>query len=278
MVKTKLRIRLCLEQTSSLTMNYIKQINAFWRTYSENQIKSPVAAGLYLFLVDLCNSSRWPKSFEVSYREIHHQLGIKNAKTVQTQLKLLQDHNLLTFQPGTNQYRPTQISLVALDAADTPAATNVSQQSSSKVRARKEHASETPVKPGDPEVLKLNKLIKLYKLKKNKGELFLRLIKDYKKFLYDRLQISFAQEEKFASDFIEILDKLQSDAKQDAAARWQELFKNWSELNSFYSSQMNPDQINKNLYNLFNQIQNQPQDGNTAQHKRLILKRKNFKF
>ena len=88
-------------------MNYIEQINNFWKVHQDKTDLPPSGIAIYFALLHLNEKNGWSKEFEVKPSELKSMVGINSTKTLYSHLEILHYAELIYFSPARNQYSLT---------------------------------------------------------------------------------------------------------------------------------------------------------------------------
>lgn len=100
-------------------MNYIKQLNAFYKIVPVNQI-SPNAKNLYETLLYICSGCYWKSEFAVSNLYLMTLTGLNKQAIYRARNELIQKE-LVIFRKGTNQNESGKYTLIEFVTADDTA-------------------------------------------------------------------------------------------------------------------------------------------------------------
>lgn len=286
MVSTEAGIdNLKLEQT----MNYISQINAFWKRCEEQEALGPTSIAIYFALLQIQNTSGWKPKIRIHPRELMNLTGIGSVKTLYHHLAKLRECSMIAFQPGTNQYHPTYFTINNLYGAVSLPRQKLPEHGNSTVTASKQQlpkqTSETPEntdsseapKPVNKETLKQGE-----KEEQVFEDLKKKLLLIYKGFVHQRMKMP----AKISSQDLEALNSIARylmDGSTKPEEVWQQLFQNWARLSEYYQAQICLTQIDKNLMNNLYQIQRPVKKANSTPFQKPInershAERKNIQF
>lgn len=94
-------------------MNYIVQLNQFWKLRRSKRITS-IQADLYYFLLQECNGKDWENPFECSNKLICASIGISEPTLIDARNRLKQ-YGLIEFKPGKRSEMSPVYELVNLN-------------------------------------------------------------------------------------------------------------------------------------------------------------------
>ena len=234
-------------------MNYLKQINLFWKHYKGNVELTPTAYSLYFALLDMNNRNGWKTAFNVEAGEVMHQVSINSTKTFYDHLERLQKVGLIYFKRAKNQYAPSMISIVMLDDVPTQ---NLEQHFHSTLTACSQHTAEHSSQNTDNQYTYEG--TKLLNNKTNKQETKTvfqnELFEIYQGFYFGRTQVKICLEKRDEDALRSISEKLEGSA--DPLSTWSRLFDSWTGLPPYFQSKISLEQIERNLLTLIDQTQN----------------------
>jgi len=90
--------------TSIGSMDYIKQINAFWQKCELDMDLKPSSSIVYLSLLQINNRCGWKDRFRVAFGQVLSMTGI-TKNTYYSAIKELVDGGYVIYEKGPNQYQ-----------------------------------------------------------------------------------------------------------------------------------------------------------------------------
>ena len=234
-------------------MNYLKQINLFWRHYKGNVELTPTAYSLYFALLDMNNRNGWKAAFIIEAGQVMHHVCVNNAKTFYDHLERLQKVGLICCKRAKNQYAPTVVSVVVLD--DLPPQ-NLEQHFHGTVTARSQHTTEHSSQKADNQITcEGAKLLNNKTTKQETKTVFQKaLFEIYQGFYFKRTQVKICLEKRDEDALRSISEKLEGGT--EPLSTWSRLFDCWTVLPPYFQSKISLEQIEKNLLTLIDQTQN----------------------
>ncbi|GAA0890629.1 hypothetical protein GCM10009122_03070 [Fulvivirga kasyanovii] len=269
-------------------MNYILQINSFWKDYGADEQLSPTSIAVYFALLHLNNVSGWKPKINVYPREITDLIMIGTPKTLYHHLDLLQTLGLIRYRSGKNQFRNATVEIPCLYIARKVEGQKLPEQSNSNEKAPSEQIPTQTTQVTDNQTdYNTPKQVndKIIKPKKNKlsvlDDLEVSLLTIYQEFIKKRTGLPAklnSQDNLSLKQLVKYLYEL-----GNAEEIWEKILSNWHKLNSYYQSKISLEQIDKNFTSIIDQIENHHESNKSDNSAPKIsqqhaLKRKDFKF
>ncbi len=98
-------------------MTYIELINDFWREFERNDDTRPIDDLLYLYLLKVCNSTRWKNPFGLSNKQIRLAFGITD-KAISESRRRLVERGLIEVTSGKRNVATPIYRLLRVDLSN----------------------------------------------------------------------------------------------------------------------------------------------------------------
>lgn len=127
-------------------MNYILQINAFWKQWKGSGLK-PIDAAVYFTLLHLQNLSGWEKLI-CTRADVMNELGMTSKETYYNSIKRLTDSGFIIYESGLNQFDKPEISIIPLYRKPDGTRTEIS---TAPVPIQGQQKNAVPIPPKKPD-------------------------------------------------------------------------------------------------------------------------------
>ena len=232
-------------------MNYIEQINNFWREDIHRMYVPPTGMAVYFAILHLNEKNGWRKEFEVRPDELKSLVGIKSNKTLYEHLEILHHTGFIYFMPARNQYSTTTISINELensvkqhlpqqgsnDSSESPL--NINQQFEQNRDTGNNHVVTGQVKP---ESTNQKSVVHV-----DTSNLEIEFLNIYKDFFLQRKGVlpNITVDDEMALS--KIAKRFQRISLHIALSTWRAIFSNWYKLTGYYQARISLPEIEQNL-------------------------------